>query len=87
MVTAQGLTILFRDHVWKLHSLPETTLSDREPQFAADFMKELNDILGSKLNYQWPTTLRQMAKQNDSTRRSNNIYGYLSAIVKTIGQN
>ena len=47
-VTAQGLATLFRDHVWKLHGLPETALSDRGPQFAADFMKELNNILGIK---------------------------------------
>ena len=40
--------MLFRDHVWKLHSLPETALSDRELQFAAEFMKELNEILGIK---------------------------------------
>ena len=46
--SARGLAALFRDHVWKLHSLPETALSDRGPQFAAEFMKELNDILGIK---------------------------------------
>ena len=44
----EALTTLFRDNVWKLHSLPETTLLDRGPQFVADFMKELNDILGIK---------------------------------------
>jgi len=33
---------------WKLHGLPETALSDRGPQFAAEFMKELNEILGIK---------------------------------------
>ena len=46
--SARGLAALFRDHVWKLHGLPETALSDRGPQFAAEFMKELNDILGIK---------------------------------------
>ena len=46
--SARGLATLFRDHVWKLHGLPETALSDRGPQFAAEFMKELNDILGIK---------------------------------------
>jgi len=46
--SARGLTALFRDHVWKLHGLPETALSDRGPQFAAEFMKELNEILGIK---------------------------------------
>jgi len=46
--SARGLATLFRDHVWKLHGLPETALSDRGPQFAAEFMKELNEILGIK---------------------------------------
>jgi len=46
--SARGLTTLFRDHIWKLHSLPETALSDRGPQFVAEFMKELNEILGIK---------------------------------------
>jgi len=45
---ARGLATLFRDHVWKLHGLPETALSDRGPQFAAEFIKELNEILGIK---------------------------------------
>src|ERR1700724_2672312 len=44
--SARGLAALFRDHVWKLHGVPETALSDRGPQFAAEFMRELNDILG-----------------------------------------
>ena len=47
-VTARGLAVIFRDHVWKLHGLPETALSDRGPQFVASFMKELNDILEIK---------------------------------------
>ena len=46
--SARGLITLFRDHVWKLHSLPETALSDRGLQFVAEFMKELNEILEIK---------------------------------------
>ena len=46
--STRGLAALFRDHVWKLYGLRETTLSDRGPQFAAKFMKELNNILGIK---------------------------------------
>ena len=45
-VTARGLATLFRDNIWKLHGLPETALSDQGPQFAAEFMRELNTILG-----------------------------------------
>jgi len=45
---ARGLATLSRYHVWKLHGLPETALSDRGPQFAAEFIKELNEILEIK---------------------------------------
>ena len=43
--TAEGLARLFRDNVWKLHGLLESVISDREPQFAAGLMRELNKIL------------------------------------------
>ena len=38
----EGLTRLFRDNVWKLYGLPESVVSDRGPQFAAELTKELN---------------------------------------------
>ena len=41
-----GLAHLYRDHIWKLHRLPNTVISDHGSQFAAMFMKELNKILG-----------------------------------------
>ena len=44
--TAEGLTRLFKDNVWKLYGLPESIISDRGPQFAAELTKELNKILG-----------------------------------------
>ena len=49
---AEGLARLFRDNVWKLHSLPKSIISDRGPQFVADLMRELNGMLGieSKLS-------------------------------------
>jgi len=45
---AEGLARLFRDNVWKLHSLPKSIISDREPQFAAGLMWELNEMLEIK---------------------------------------
>jgi len=32
--------------MWKLYRLPESIILDREPQFAAELMRELNRILG-----------------------------------------
>jgi len=40
------LARLFRGNVWKLHELPESMVSNRGPQFAAELMKELNRMLG-----------------------------------------
>ena len=43
---AEELARLFRDHVWKLHGLPESVISDRGLQFAVGLTKKLNKILG-----------------------------------------
>ena len=40
------LARLFRDNVWKLHGLLESIVLDRKPQFVAEMIKELNNILG-----------------------------------------
>ena len=64
---AEELAKLFRDNMWKLHSLPESIISDRGPQFAAGIMRELNRILGieSKLSIAfYPQTNGQMEKVN-----------------------
>ena len=47
--SAEGLAKLFRDQVWKLHGLPESIVSDRGVQFAAEIMKELNNLLGIQM--------------------------------------
>jgi len=43
--SAEGLVQLFRDNVWKLHSLPESIISDWGPQFVVGLTKELNRML------------------------------------------
>jgi len=42
---AEELAKLFRDHVWKLHGLPESIISDRGVQFTVEMMKKVNDLL------------------------------------------
>jgi len=42
----EGVARLFQDNVWKLHGLPESIIIDREAQFAAGMMRELNQMLG-----------------------------------------
>ena len=48
VATTEGLARLFQDNVWKLHGLPESVVSDRGPQFAAELTKKLNRMLGIK---------------------------------------
>jgi len=45
-ISAEGLAWLFRNHVWKLHGLPESIISNRGVQFVAGIIKELNKLLG-----------------------------------------
>ena len=49
MVTALGATQLYLQHVWKLHGLLRSTLSDRGSQFIIKFMHELYCLLGSSI--------------------------------------
>ena len=46
--SAERLARLFQDNIWKLHGLPESIVSDRGPQFAAELTREINRMLGIK---------------------------------------
>jgi len=64
---AEGFTRLFWDHVWKLHRLPESIISDRGMQFAVEMIKEVNNLLGiqTKLSMAYyPQTDRQTERIN-----------------------
>jgi len=65
--TVEGLARLFRDNVWKLHRLPESVISDRGPQFAAEITKELNKILGIEIKLSTAYHL----ETNRQTKRTN----------------
>jgi len=65
--SAEGLARLFRDNVWKLHRFPESVVSDRGPQFAAELTRELNRMLGIKTKLSTafhPQTDGQMERMN-----------------------
>ena len=47
-MSIEGLARLFRNNVWKLHRLPKSIILDRGPQFVAELMRELNEMLGIK---------------------------------------
>src|SRR5271168_4927045 len=48
-ISAIGSARLYIKHVWKHHGLPQKVLSDRGPQFVAEFTRELYRLLGIEL--------------------------------------
>jgi len=65
--SAEGLARLFRNSVWKLHRLPESVVSDKEPQFVVELNKEFNQMLGieTKLSMAFhPQTDSQTERMN-----------------------
>ena len=62
-MTVERLARLFRDNIWKLHGLPESVISNREPQFAVELTRELNKMLEIEMKLLMafhPQTDRQM---------------------------
>ena len=42
---------IFVDNVFRLHSLPEVIISDRDPRFTGKFWRALLDLLGTDLHF------------------------------------
>jgi len=73
----EGLVRLFRNNMWKLHGLPESVISDRGLQFAAELTKELNKMLEieTKLSMAYyPQTDRQTERTNQELEQYLRIY-------------
>jgi len=66
-ITVEVLVRLFRNNVWKLHGLPESIISDRESQFVAGLMRELNKMLGIEIKLSiayYPQIDKQIERTN-----------------------
>jgi len=46
---AEGLARLFKDNMCKLYGLLKSIVLDRRPQFVAEMLKELNNMLGIEI--------------------------------------
>ena len=77
--SAEGLTRLFRDNIWKLHGLPESVISDRRPQFAAELMKELNRMLGIEM---WLSTVFHPQTDGQTEQMNQELEQYLRFFVE-----
>ena len=69
--SAEGLAVLFQDHVWKLHGLPKSIILDRRVQFAAGLMREFNELLEINTRFLTafhPQTDRQTKRMNQELK-------------------
>ena len=48
------LAELYVDEIVRLHGVPLSIVSDRDPRFTSRFWKELQSALGTKLNFSMP---------------------------------
>jgi hypothetical protein len=77
-LTSEGLARLYRDRVWKDFGLPERILSDRGTQFASNFMRDLNRLLGIQAN---PSTAYHPQTDGQTERINQEIEQYLRLFV------
>jgi hypothetical protein len=76
------LAELYVDNILKLHGAPRSTVSDRGPQFTAQFWKSLHASMGTELNYS--TTFHPQT--DGQTERVNQVLeDLLRACVLTYG--
>ena len=47
--TAKAVVWLFFTEIVRLHGMPESIVSDRDPKFTSKFLKELHRLMGTKL--------------------------------------
>jgi hypothetical protein len=77
-VTAPGAARVFVDNIFRLHGLPRTIVSDRDPRFTSDFWKALFGILGVKLT---PSTAYHPETDGQTERVNRTLEQVLRAYV------
>ena len=65
-ISSEGIVKIYRDNIWKLYGIPKKILSDREPQFALNFIEELinqeiETFLQHYVNYQQDNWMNWLA--------------------------
>jgi transposase InsO family protein len=78
------LAELYVDTILKLHVAPRSIVSDRGPQFTAQFWKSLHASLGTELNY---STTFHPQTDNQTERVNQVLEDLLRACVLTYGSN
>ena len=77
-LNAVGTARIYRDHVWSKHGLPIKIISDRGPQFVAQFMKDLHVLVGIKAN---PSTAYHPQTDGQTERMNQEVEQYLRLFI------
>jgi hypothetical protein len=75
--TASTVAQIFMDNIFKLHGMPHSIVSDRDPTFTNNFWQELFKLQGTQLHLSTPIIPRLMAKLKLSTSVWKHICGVL----------
>ncbi|GMF35630.1 unnamed protein product [Phytophthora fragariaefolia] len=80
-VTAEGVARLFIDHIWKLHSMPTSIVSDRDRKFVSAFWQHVFKSIGTELCM----TVAHRAQGDGQTERMNRtLEEYLRCFVSPL---
>ena len=82
-VTAEDCAYLLLDHIVKLHGLPDSIISDRDPKFTATVWASLWSALGTRLRM---STANHPQSDGSSERAIRSFLTVLSAILQDHGQ-
>lgn len=66
-ITAEGVAKLFLNHIWKLHGVPRSIITDRDPKFVSAFWRAFM----SKLNIEHNMTTANHPEADGQTERTN----------------
>jgi hypothetical protein len=77
-LTSQELAEIYKAEVWRLHGIPRRIISDRGPQFASKFMKELCGALGIKRNL---STAYHPQTDGQTERINQEVEAYLRSFI------
>jgi hypothetical protein len=80
-----GLVEIYKKEIWRIHGIPRRIISNRGPQFALKFMKELCNALGIERNLSMAYILKPTAKLKELTKKSKPISDHSSTIGRMIG--
>jgi transposase InsO family protein len=72
------LVEIYKKEIWRIHGIPRRIISDRGPQFASKFMKELCNALGIERNL---STAYHPQMDRQTERINQEIETYLRSVV------